>query len=206
MPKKIILVRHGETDDNKARRFQGWQDTPLNLTGHAQAEKAAHRLAHEKVDAIYTSDLLRAYQTAEHIASVLSLPLMRRHQLREKNMGVFEGWRWEVEKDPMRESLWQEYEKSRDDGNMHWDKHEGESLLTHFERVDKFMGKVKQIHVDQVIILVTHGGTLNRIYEHFNFKMTNSQYISYNNTSISVVEKINNTRVLTLDNDTSHLN
>ena len=73
MPKKIIIVRHGETQDNVERRFQGWIDTPLNETGLSQAQAVADRLKGEIIGAIYTSDLSRAKQTAEAISAILSL-------------------------------------------------------------------------------------------------------------------------------------
>ena len=59
---KVILVRHGETDWNKNARFQGQTDVPLSETGKEQAEKVGQRLAGEKISAIYSSDLSRAFE------------------------------------------------------------------------------------------------------------------------------------------------
>ena len=78
---KIFTVRHGQTNWNIERRLQGHTDTPLNAEGLAQAEKVAKRLSSEKVDAIYTSDLSRAFKTAEainqhHNAKIITPPLL----------------------------------------------------------------------------------------------------------------------------------
>jgi broad specificity phosphatase PhoE len=69
----ILLARHGETADNKDRRFQGQKDVPLNDTGREQARAIAEELARETIDAIYTSDLARARETAELIARAAGL-------------------------------------------------------------------------------------------------------------------------------------
>jgi broad specificity phosphatase PhoE len=62
---RILLARHGETDWNREGRWQGHSDRPLNAAGLAQAEALARRLARDSIAALYTSDLLRASQTAQ---------------------------------------------------------------------------------------------------------------------------------------------
>ena len=68
MATRIILVRHGETDWNAERRWQGHSDRPLNEAGRRQAEELAARLDGAPIDAVYSSDLLRAHETARLLA------------------------------------------------------------------------------------------------------------------------------------------
>ena len=88
---QLILVRHGKTDWNESGRCQGVSDVPLNSTGVEQAEKVAFSLKDEKVDRIYSSDLVRAKITAEKIAAYHSIEVNVRDDLREMDQGVFEG-------------------------------------------------------------------------------------------------------------------
>lgn len=88
---RLALVRHGETDWNAEGRYQGQSDVALNANGLAQAEDLAQRLRGQKFEAIYTSDLARAEQTAEALAAATDAPLRRDPRLREINQGEWEG-------------------------------------------------------------------------------------------------------------------
>ncbi|WP_194165180.1 histidine phosphatase family protein [Deinococcus terrestris] len=89
----MTLVRHGRTAHNAAGRFQGWVDIPLDESGHAQARLLAARLAqHERPPTrLYTSDLCRARQTAAPIEEALHINAVVTPQLREMNIGTWEG-------------------------------------------------------------------------------------------------------------------
>ncbi len=91
IPMRLILVRHGKTDWNETGRCQGVSDVPLNRGGIEQAEKVAFSLKDERIDRIYSSDLIRAKATAEKIAAYHSLDINTRDDLREMDQGVFEG-------------------------------------------------------------------------------------------------------------------
>ena len=91
METHVYLVRHGETAWNRERRFQGHQDVPLSPAGLFQAERLAQRLKSETFDAVYSSDLKRAVQTAEIVARELALPVVTLKGLRERSMGEWEG-------------------------------------------------------------------------------------------------------------------
>jgi broad specificity phosphatase PhoE len=90
---KIILIRHGETEWNKARRIQGGaSDVPLNDVGIRQAQKVAERLKGEKIEAIYSSPLQRALYTAREVARYHSLEVNSLTALREIDAGSLEGF------------------------------------------------------------------------------------------------------------------
>jgi uncharacterized phosphatase len=91
MPTRIILARHGETDWNLERRWQGHSDRPLNETGRAQAEELAEQLAGEPIAAVYSSDLVRAHETARIVAARLGLDVVAVPGLRERQFGSWEG-------------------------------------------------------------------------------------------------------------------
>lgn len=88
---ELLLIRHGETAWNAERRMQGHLDIGLNTTGLAQAEALGAALRTEALDAIHTSDLLRATQTAAALCADRALPLQRDAALRERCFGIFEG-------------------------------------------------------------------------------------------------------------------
>lgn len=89
----FVLVRHGETTWNLEGRRQGQSDSPLTARGLAQARAIADRLADVRPDALYSSDLPRAWQTAEQISAACGLPVIADERLREKSFGVLEGLR-----------------------------------------------------------------------------------------------------------------
>ncbi|WP_298835257.1 histidine phosphatase family protein [uncultured Piscinibacter sp.] len=87
---RLLLVRHGETALNAARVLQP-PDTPLSERGRAQAAALAQRLSDEPVSLLWSSDLSRAWQTAESVALACRLPLVPQPLLRERNFGVLRG-------------------------------------------------------------------------------------------------------------------
>lgn len=89
----IILCRHGETDWNRLGRYQGKTDIPLNERGREQARELGLTLRVESIDAVYSSTLARAYDTAREIARFHGLEVTRDPRLDEINQGVWEGLR-----------------------------------------------------------------------------------------------------------------
>lgn len=189
MPARILLIRHGETDYNKEPRIQGWLDIPLNENGHKQAYATSQILATHRIDALYSSDLKRARETAKPIAEVHRLEIRYSEKLRERDMGIFAGWSWEKEKDDEKSSLWEEFESARDNNDLHWDKHKGESLHQMSLRIQEFFDYLHTEHKDQHVALVTHGGTINRIFEYLEIKKAVEGYRPIGNGAVHIVVK-----------------
>jgi len=87
----LLLVRHGETNWNAERRWQGHADVPLNDRGRKQARTLAEQLAGERIDVIYTSDLSRARDTADAVGARLGVEVVVDPDLREIDAGAIEG-------------------------------------------------------------------------------------------------------------------
>jgi probable phosphoglycerate mutase len=92
---RILLVRHGQSQGNAEQRFGGHTATPLSELGRRQAKATARALASEGVTAIYSSDLLRAVETAEPLAHVSGLPITKTSAFRERSVGQMEGLTFE---------------------------------------------------------------------------------------------------------------
>jgi broad specificity phosphatase PhoE len=90
MPGTLYVVRHGQTGGNK-NRYVGWEDEPLDDTGRAQAEQVARALDGRRIDAVYSSPLSRALDTARPLASLRGLELRVRDDLKEIDYGRFQG-------------------------------------------------------------------------------------------------------------------
>ena len=157
---RIIAIRHGETAWNVDTRIQGQLDIPLNETGRWQAQRLARALAARgPVDAIYTSDLLRAWETAQAISTSTGAPLVTHEGLRERGFGVFQGKTFvEIEARLPEDALrW----RKRD---PHWAPEGGESLTTMRERVQETLNTLAARHPGEQIVLVAHGGVLDLLY------------------------------------------
>lgn len=95
MTTRVLLIRHGQSQGNAERRFGGHSPTPLSGRGRAQAEATARALAGERVTAIYSSDLLRAVETAEPLARATGLEVRGTSAFRERSVGRMEGLTFE---------------------------------------------------------------------------------------------------------------
>jgi len=92
---QVILIRHGQSQGNAEGRFGGHTDTPLSARGRKQADATARALASETFDAIYSSDLPRAIETATPLARLTGAPLITTDAFRERSVGVMEGLTFE---------------------------------------------------------------------------------------------------------------
>jgi len=155
---QLLLVRHGETTWNREGRIQGHLDSPLTERGLAQAQAAAARLARERLDALYSSDLGRAQETARQVAAATSLRVRLDGGLRERSFGILEGKTWdEIARDhPDDARLLAEDPSHAMPG--------GESLVQFRDRVTDALRRLAREVGAGTIAVVTHGGVLGVLY------------------------------------------
>src|SRR5215218_6308063 len=91
----VLLVRHGQSEGNAERRFGGHTATPLSPRGRKQALATAQALKDDALTAIYSSDLARAVETAQPLATLIRLPINTTEAFRERSVGVMEGLTFE---------------------------------------------------------------------------------------------------------------
>jgi broad specificity phosphatase PhoE len=150
----ILLARHGETDWNRDRRVQGHTDAPLNAAGRAQARELASRLAREPLDAVYASDLARAYETARIVADQHALQVVLLPELRERHFGSWEGL--------TDTEILARFPETRRPG--HWG--DGEPAEQMGERVVAALQRVAASHPGGHVLVVAHGGPLRAVLLH----------------------------------------
>jgi len=155
----LIVIRHGETAWNRERRLQGQLDIPLNETGQAQARALAGALAGEPIDAVYSSDLSRAMQTATPLAEALGLAVRPEPRLRERCYGVLEGMSYAEVAERRAEDFARWQARVPDYAPQH-----GESLLGFHERAVEIALSLTRRHPGERIALVAHGGVLDCLY------------------------------------------
>ena len=159
MTTRICFIRHGETDWNVDRRIQGQTDIPLNETGRAQALAMAFSAAHHNFDAIYSSDLMRARDTAKMLAERRGLDIKLLPQLRERHFGIFQGLTAAEGKVSQPEAHARYLARDPD-----YDFDTGESMHSFAARVEAAVREMTRHHAGQTIAAVTHGGVLDILY------------------------------------------
>jgi broad specificity phosphatase PhoE len=183
MTTHALLIRHGETDWNADGRWQGRAPTPLNDLGREQSRLLGRYLAAQgpRIDMLYSSDLIRARQTAEAIAAPLGLIIQFDPRLREIDLGDWQGLtRAEVEAwDTERYTAYQADRRNHPIPN-------GESWMQVQGRIRAAFDDLAGQHVSQTFALVSHGGAIGRLIESL-FGTIERPTLS--NTSITVLEQ-----------------
>lgn len=156
---RICIIRHGETDWNVEKRIQGHTDIPLNETGRAQALAMAFNAAHQRFNAIYSSDLLRATETARLLAQREDHEVRLLPQLRERHYGIFQGIT-AAEAAALHPDAYAHYV----DRDMEYGFETGESLREFADRVADGIDWLVRHHRGQTIAAVSHSGVLDVIY------------------------------------------
>lgn len=157
----LCLVRHGETAWNAEGRVQGQLDIVLNAAGLAQARAVASVLKSESFAAIYSSDLLRAQQTAQPTADLLRKKVVLDKNLRERHYGMFQGMTYTEASVRIPEGYARFKAKDPD-----YDFGTGEALKDFNSRSLLLISKIVQNHEGENVLLFTHGGVLEMVYRH----------------------------------------
>jgi len=165
---RIWVVRHGQTDWNAQRRIQGHTPTELNSAGRMQAAFLAEWLAqtrrHHPFAAIYASDLPRASQTASIIGKRLGLAVSTTSQLRERDLGQFEGKTWEE----VRSARAANGNRLVENGDLaDWTGVAGvESDEQLWQRVSAVLDNIAAKHAGADVLVVSHGGVMKHLIWH----------------------------------------
>ena len=152
----FTFVRHGETAWNIDRRLQGHLDVPLNEVGRRQAEQVAEALANERFDAMYSSDLSRAMDTARAIAARCGGEVQGTERLRERNYGIFQGLTHKEGAARYPEEHARLMAREPD----HIPTEGGESMRMFSERIRTLADELATRWPDGRVLVVTHGGVL----------------------------------------------
>lgn len=155
---RFCLVRHGETDWNAIGRIQGNTDIDLNEVGRWQAARAGQALRHAGVNALYSSDLKRAWTTAQIIGQAIHVQPTAWRQFRERHYGFFEGMTYDEARQEHPEAYARYVQR-----DPHYTFTSGESLLAVRKRVCAALQALLAAHPGQTLAVVVHGGVLDEI-------------------------------------------
>jgi alpha-ribazole phosphatase len=198
----LYLVRHGETESNRERKYTGWTESPLSEQGILQAERAAQYLADKNIDALYCSDLDRALQTARIIGSASGLQPRVTSKLREIHFGRWEGM------------TFNEIQASWGDRINHWlddpfrrSAPEGETLEKVCRRMQTFLDTVSRSYPDgNRVVAVSHGGSIRALLSHvMGLDPKKFWDLKIDNASVSLVKFDGFQHKLIYYNKTAHL-
>lgn len=203
MPTILYLIRHGETDWNATGRWQGHAGVPLNSKGLEQSERLAQRLREAGVqfDAIYSSDLPRAYQTAWEIGAALKVAVQLLPALREIDMGSWSG----LTREQIRRMYPREYHLLEQGEDIPRGYAETRALM--YKRVTETIDAIVSQHPDEVLALVTHGGPIHALLDYAYSKSNSSplprEHMS--NTSVTILHCFPEGWEIVTYNDVQHL-
>lgn len=152
----FIIVRHGYSLGNKEKRFSGQMDVPLDEIGTSQAQSITKYIAENyNVDSIYSSDLLRAYETVKPLADKLCLEVNKDEKIREVDVGKWQGMLIEAVKNQFPE----QFEAYRTKpGLTKFD--DGESFEDVMRRGMSAFEKIAQENEGKTVVVGTHGGVI----------------------------------------------
>ena len=201
MTNTLYIVRHGQTEWNLLGKTQGHGNSDLTPKGIEQAELLADSMTKYPIDYIYSSDLGRAYQTAEIIGNKLNIEVEKTEALREMNFGTWEGRIIKdiIEEDPELYKMWR--------NEPHIAKiPQGETLSQIKERTDAFIKEINEKYDGKHIVLVTHSLCARIMLLSFlDSDVKNIYRINQANTALNIIELRDYGPVVMKMNDTTHI-
>lgn len=201
MTNTIYIVRHGQTEWNLLGKTQGHGNSDLTPKGIEQAELLADSMTKYPIDYIYSSDLGRAYQTAEIIGNKLNIEVEKTEALREMNFGTWEGRIIKdiIEEDPELYKMWR--------NEPHLAKiPQGETLSQIKERTAAFIKEINEKYDGKHIVLVTHSLCARIMLLSFlDSDVKNIYRINQANTALNIIELRDYGPVVMKMNDTTHI-
>jgi broad specificity phosphatase PhoE len=201
-PTTLILLRHGETEWNLSGRWQGQAaDTRLTELGRQQARVVALRLRSYPIHAIYSSDLLRAFETAQIVGQALGVAPLADPALRESDIGAWTGLTWEeiAARFPNEVAAMQAGQEVRRGG--------GESFGELQVRLAAATEQIAARHAGQTVLLVSHGAALRSLVAHaLDASLAQMHRLAIGgNTALSIIQLRAARLRLVSYNDTAHL-
>jgi broad specificity phosphatase PhoE len=197
----LLLVRHGQSTWNSEHRIQGQLDPPLSDEGRRQAERVGQRIAGRRFAGFYSSDLKRAFETAQAIEAATGLQAEPMAGLREIFLGEWEGLRTDdlAQRFPEAWASWTE--------EPDWDLVPGGEGAALFEtRVTAALDEILGRHAQGDVVVVTHGGVIQIALHRVIGRPSRGLFpFKIQNASISVIERRDGRMVIGSVNDTSHL-
>jgi len=198
---RLLLVRHGATELNRSLRYAGHSNARLSADGHRQVEGLCARLAGERINAVYSSDLQRALATAEGICSGRGIGVVACPELREIDYGGCEGMTFQEigERYPEVAEQWADSSAELAFPN-------GESFAGFAERTGAFLNGLDKHSQSETVLIVSHGGTL-RVLLCLLLRIGVAHWWRFrlDTGSLSVVETYPQGAIVNLLNDTCHL-
>lgn len=203
----LYCIRHGETDWNVEKRFQGQRDIPLNKQGKRQAEAVAAWITRQSRDfkAIYTSDLSRCVQTAEVVNDTLNLDIVQDKLLREIACGDWEG----LSSIEIEEKYPGMLERWRNDTSIAMPN--GESVASVQKRMIQWFTETVPQHIGEDIVMISHGAALTSLFAYVDetplVQAWNdiSRRISNTGVTTITVDHKHKVRMIGMYSSTSHL-
>lgn len=205
MVTRLYLIRHGQSAGNAEGRFGGHSPTPLSDLGKEQAKITAQYLSKERIDAIYSSDLIRAVNTAEPLAELLDLPIIKTSAFRERKVGVLEGLTFDESKAQYPKDYYALVNR-----NIQHVITGGESYRQLLRRATGVLREILQIHRGERVAIFSHTGTICFLTLHLigaiHRKTQTTPWLVTSNCGVNRFEirGRKNIRVMAI-NDTRHL-
>ena len=197
-PTRLYLVRHGELVTSKEWRYVGQMDVELNETGKKQIQNLSSRLSSEQIEMIFSSDLTRTIESAEIIGNKLEIINEPMSELREINLGVWEGLTLEEIEESFPEDFVKRSEDIKDFRIIN-----GESFSDVKERVIPKLKDIIEGNVSKRILVIAHGG-VNRIIiaDALGLDINNIPRLEQNYACLNIIDYYKSGPVVRLINET----